>query len=68
MPFITERQCVYCAVRTGFLSKIQVIFRIYVLNTHMVIITITLSQYSTAGAHKVQVSCRRGDKIWNGGF
>jgi len=43
MAFITERESVYCAVRTGSLSKIEVIFSIYVLNMHRVIITITLS-------------------------
>jgi hypothetical protein len=67
MAFITERESVYCAVRSGFLSKIQVIFSIYLLNMFRVIITITLSQYSTARVHKVKVSCCRDDKILNGG-
>jgi hypothetical protein len=58
---------VYCAVRTGYLSKIQIIFSIYVLIVHRLIITITLSQYSTARVHKVQVSRRRGDKVLYGG-
>jgi len=36
LVFITETQCVYCAVRTGSLYIIQVEIKIYVLPTHCI--------------------------------
>ena len=36
LSFITERKCVYCAVRAGYLNIIQVQIKIYVLPTQCI--------------------------------